>query len=67
MNEETQKLIMRVVLASEWDYDDCLALCKLAGLEDDWWCADGETFECVVWKAIDILTGKAGKYDTVYA
>lgn len=41
--------------ADEWDPDDCRELCELAGIEDEWDAADGETFEQVVYKAAEIL------------
>ncbi len=41
--------------ADEWDSDDCRELCELAGIEDEWDAAGGETFEQVVYKAAEIL------------
>lgn len=41
--------------AQEWDEDDCRELCALAGLEEEWAAADGETFEAVLYKAAEIL------------
>ena len=41
--------------AQEWDEDDCRELCTLAGLEEEWAEADGETFESVLYKAAEIL------------
>ena len=40
---------------NEWDADDCRQLCKFAGMEDEWDKADGETFESVIWDAVDRL------------
>ena len=39
----------------EWNPELCEELCKLAGLEDEWKEADGETFEQVLYKAAKIL------------
>ena len=39
----------------EWNLELCEELCKLAGLEDEWKEADGETFEQVLYKAAEIL------------
>ena len=41
--------------SDEWNPDDCAELCRLAGLEEEWKNADGETFESVVFKAAGIL------------
>jgi hypothetical protein len=41
--------------ADEWNPDDCRELCELAGIEDKWDAADGETFEQVIYKAAEIL------------
>lgn len=41
--------------ADEWNPDDCRELCTLAGLEEEWAAADGETFEAVLYKAAEIL------------
>lgn len=41
--------------ADEWNPDDFRELCALAGLEEEWTEADGETFEAVLYKAAEIL------------
>lgn len=41
--------------SGEWDPELCEELCKLAGLEDEWKEANGETFEQVLYKAADVL------------
>lgn len=41
--------------SGEWIPDLCEELCQLAGLEDEWKEADGETFEKVLYKAADVL------------
>lgn len=38
-----------------WDHDLCTELCELAGLEDEWEAADGDTFESILYKAADVL------------
>lgn len=40
--------------AQEWDMDDCRALCEALDMGDEWEAADGDTFESVIEKAIDI-------------
>lgn len=40
--------------AQEWDMDDCKALCEALDMSDEWEAADGETFEAVVEKAVEI-------------
>ena len=55
MTKETQELINRITEATEWNLEDCKALCKLAGLEKEWNEADGETFEKVIYTALDLL------------
>ena len=39
----------------EWIPELCEELCELAGLEDEWKEADGDTFEQVLYKAAEIL------------
>ena len=41
--------------SGEWIPELCDELCELAGLEDEWKEADGETFEQVLYKAAEIL------------
>ena len=38
-----------------WDHDLCTELCELAGLEDEWEAADGDTFESILYKAADVF------------
>ena len=40
--------------AQEWDMDDCKALCEALDMGDEWEAADGETFESVVEKAVEV-------------
>ena len=47
-------LAKKIDNAQEWDMDDCKALCEALGMGDEWEAADGETFEAVVEKAVEI-------------
>ena len=47
-------LAKKIDNAQEWDMDDCKALCEAMGMGDEWEAADGETFEAVVEKAVEI-------------
>jgi hypothetical protein len=38
-----------------WSMADCEKLCWLAGMEDEWKRADGESFEAVLYKAANKL------------
>ena len=55
--EEHEELAVayRISMSDEWDPEDCRRLCELAGIEDEWDAADGETFEQVVFKAAKLL------------
>ncbi len=48
----------RIYFSDEWNPEDCRRLCELAGIEDEWDAADGETFEQVVFKAAELLNVK---------
>ena len=48
----------RISMSDEWNPEDCRRLCELAGIEDEWDAADGETFEQVVFKAAELLNVK---------
>ena len=53
---ESKELLAKEIRESgEWQMDKCRELCVLAGMENEWDKADGETFEKVVTKAADIL------------
>lgn len=52
---EAEQIAERIRTANEWNEDDCRDLFELAGLEEEWKNADGETFESVVYRAADIL------------
>lgn len=54
-NYTNDELIKAIENSSVWDYDMCAEACERAGLSDEWKAADGETFEAVVDKAIEIL------------
>ncbi len=47
-------LAKKIDSAQEWDLDDCKALCGALDMGDEWDAADGETFEAVVEKAVEI-------------
>lgn len=52
---EAEQIAERIKTTDEWNAEDCAELCRLAGLEEEWKNADGETFESVVFKAAEIL------------
>jgi hypothetical protein len=54
-NYEAEQIAERIRTADEWNADDCAELCELAGLDEEWEEADGETFESVVYRAAEIL------------
>lgn len=45
----------RIRREDTWNAEACGELCRLAGLEDEWEAADGDTFEAVVFKAAERL------------
>lgn len=49
------EIIEAIENSNVWDYEMCAEACERAGLSDEWEAADGETFEAVVDKAIEIL------------
>lgn len=55
INPETLKIAEVIRNADTWDMDACAELCELAGMEDEWKAADGETFEQVVFAAAEKL------------
>lgn len=40
---------------AEWDADACAAVCKLADMAEEYAAADGDTFEVVVFAALEKL------------
>ena len=58
--EEHEELAVayRISMSDEWNPEDCRRLCELAGIEDEWDAADGETFEQVIFKAAELLRVK---------
>nr|DAH40448.1 MAG TPA: hypothetical protein [Caudoviricetes sp.] len=48
------ELAKKIDDAQEWNLDDCKALCEAVDMGDEWDAADGETFESVVEKAVEI-------------
>ena len=57
-DHEELAVAYRISMSDEWNPEDCRRLCELAGIEDEWDAADGETFEQVVFKAAEILNVK---------
>ena len=55
MNTRAQEIAMEIRNADVWDDELLAELCELAGLEEEWENADGETFEQIVYKAAEIL------------
>lgn len=47
-------LAKKIDNAQDWDMDDCRALCEALDMGDEWEAADGETWESVVEKAVEI-------------
>lgn len=47
-------LAKKIDNAQEWDLDDCKALCEALDMGDEWEAADGETFESVIEKAVEV-------------
>lgn len=54
ITEEIMALAKKIDSAQEWNLDDCKALCEALDMGDEWEAADGETFEAVVEKALEI-------------
>lgn len=52
---EACEVAQRIAESGEWILDDCAELCRLAGMEDEWNEADGDTFEDVVYAAAEKL------------
>lgn len=52
---EVLEVAKKIYESDEWNLEDCKALCKLAGLEEEWEKADGDSFEAVVQKAAEML------------
>ena len=60
-------LAKKIDNAQEWDMDDCRALCEALDMGDEWDAADGETFEAVVEKAVEVaLKADEKKEITIY-
>ena len=54
-NTRITELVEKINSSDEWDLSTLAELCKLAGLEEEWNAADGESFEKVAYKAAEIL------------
>lgn len=50
-NERAQEIAAEIRKYDEWHIDTLKELCYLAGMEDEWNNADGETFEQVAFAA----------------
>lgn len=50
---KTSELIEKINAADEWNMDDCEELCRRAGTESEWNAADADTFESVVYEAMN--------------
>lgn len=50
-----QEIANQIRESNEWPIGACLELCCLAGLEQEFNSADGDSFESVVYKAADKL------------
>lgn len=48
------ELAKKIDDAQEWNLDDCKALCEALDMGDEWDAAEGDSFEAVVEKAIEI-------------
>ena len=53
--DETAELIQKIVYSSEWVLEDLAKLCSIAGLEKEWNESNGDTFDQVVCKALEVL------------
>ena len=49
------ELAEKIRNSETWNYDLLAELCDCAGIFEEWKNADGETFECVAYKAAEIL------------
>lgn len=54
-NEAAEQIAKEIRESDMWDGDACRELCRMAGMEQEWTDADGETFEQVVYAAADKL------------
>lgn len=52
---EAAEIARRIREADEWPMDDCRRLCQVAGLEEEWDAADGESFILILDRAADRL------------
>ena len=51
MLEKAMKLAEEIRNSDVWDADALAELCAMAGMEEEWEAADGETFESVAFAA----------------
>lgn len=50
-SSEAEKLAAKIRAGAEWIPEECEQLAALAGMEEEWKAADGETFEAVLYEA----------------
>ena len=53
--ERANEIATTLRSSGEWDFELLKELCEIAGLEKEWNNSDGETFECIAYKAAEIL------------
>ena len=53
--ERATEIASAIRSTDTWDHNLCTELCELAGLEDEWEAADGDTFESILYKAADVF------------
>lgn len=50
-----EEIATKIRRLDHWDFDLCEELCRLAGMGDKWDNSDGETFEKIVFDAVEKL------------
>ena len=58
---EAYELALKISATPYWIEEDCRALCKAVGMEEAFNAADGETFETVMFAALDKAVLEHGK------
>ena len=53
--ERANEIATALRSSGEWDFELIEELCEIAGLKEEWNNSDSETFEDVVYKAVEIL------------
>ena len=49
------ELAKKISEATEWIEEDIVELVERAGIKDEYEAADGDTFESVIYKAVEVL------------